>query len=134
MIDVATNADIRRENAKLLAGAVGGSREFARLLGREETQVSQIIGKNPQRQIGPKLARLIEQKFGKPEGWLDVPHDEQEPLQEPAVAFARWFQSLPEDARAKLVQVAPIVTGYAVPDQVVEQRMPVTRRAEANND
>ena len=134
MIDVATNADIRRENAKALADQVGGSRVFARMLSREETQVSQIIGRNPQRQIGPKLARLIEQAFGKPEGWLDVPHDELEPLAEPSVAFARWFQGLPPEARSKLVQIAPIVTGYAVPDQVVEQRMPVTRKAESPND
>ena len=40
----------------------------------EGSQVSQIIGKNPIKNIGNSIAKRIEVAFAKPEGWLDQPH------------------------------------------------------------
>lgn len=70
--------DIRRENLKALAEESGGVAALARLLDRTESQVSQwirgathsVTGK--QRGMKSDTARWIEEKTGKPPGWLDI--------------------------------------------------------------
>ncbi|NOV24183.1 hypothetical protein E5S69_11735 [Cupriavidus necator] len=79
MQKVKTNAEIRRENARLLANEVGQPADLARRLGMSDSQMGQLIGRNPVRNIGPRVARRIEEVCGKPEGWLDVEHFEVEP-------------------------------------------------------
>lgn len=66
--------DVRRENARELARTIGGLAEFGRTLEMEGSQVSQLIGKNPVKNIGNSIARRIERAFSKPEGWIDVQH------------------------------------------------------------
>jgi hypothetical protein len=135
MLVVATVSDVRRENARQLARECGGLSAFAKRIGRADPYVSQLIGVTPQRGIGHAMAKHIEEAFGKPPGWLDAIHDDAAiALSETTIAFARWYQSLAPDERTKLLQVAPIVTGHAVPDDVVEARMPITKRAESTND
>lgn len=68
--------EIRRENARRLANGLGGKSAFARLLQMEASQVSQIIGPNPKKNIGNSIARRIEQAHHLPEGWLDEEHPE----------------------------------------------------------
>lgn len=69
-----TREEVRRENARELARSVGGQTEFGRLLGMEGSQVSQLIGKTPKKNIGNSIAQRIERAFDKPEGWLDAVH------------------------------------------------------------
>ncbi|KQV51340.1 LexA family transcriptional regulator [Duganella sp. Root336D2] len=64
--------DIRRENARKLAEDAGGLAEFARRTGMENSQVSQIIGKNPTKNIGNIIATRIENAFDLVEGSLDI--------------------------------------------------------------
>jgi SOS-response transcriptional repressor LexA len=71
-----TREEIRRENARLLASSAGTKSAFARLVGMDASQVSQIIGPTPSKNIGNSIARRIEQAHHLPEGWLDVPHPE----------------------------------------------------------
>lgn len=71
-----TYSDISRSNARYLAESVGGFKRFCDKVGMAEAQVSQLIGKNPSRGIGRKVARRIEEAFDKPLGWIDQPHDE----------------------------------------------------------
>jgi hypothetical protein len=131
MLDVSNVSEIRRDNARALAAECGGMAAFARRIGRADPYISQLIGTNPQRGIGHAMARHIEKVFEKPPGWMDSRHEEgQDPLTDTTILFARWYQSLPAEARDKLIQVAPIVTGSAVPDAVVEARMPATARAD----
>ncbi|MGH8736253.1 MAG: LexA family protein [Burkholderiales bacterium] len=52
----------------------GGPADAARKLDMDDSQLSQIAGKHPSRNIGTTLARRIERAFRKPEGWLDMPH------------------------------------------------------------
>lgn len=66
-------AKIRRKNLQLLSAEIGGQQELAARLEREPAQISHLIGKTPRKGIGPRLARHIEQRLGKPSGWLDVP-------------------------------------------------------------
>ncbi|MBN0668966.1 helix-turn-helix transcriptional regulator, partial [Pseudomonas aeruginosa] len=65
---------IRRTNALSLAEKEGGTGAFASRIDREPTQVSRLIGSNPTKNIGNKLARHIEECFDLPRGWLDVLH------------------------------------------------------------
>ena len=77
-----TSAAIRLRNLRDLIDDAGGPAQAARRLGMDDSQLSQIGGKNPIRNIGSALARRIEKAFGKPEGWLDVTHS-QMPLPQP---------------------------------------------------
>lgn len=69
-----TAEEIRRENARELARKLGSNAAFADRIDRSSTQVSRFMGKGATTEIGPKMARHIEQCFNKPEGWLDVDH------------------------------------------------------------
>ena len=78
---VNTSSSIRLKNLRELIEKAGGPAEAARRLDMDDSQLSQIAGKNPVRNIGTSLARRIEKAFRKAEGWLDVPHN-QLPLQQ----------------------------------------------------
>lgn len=67
--------DLRRENARALAASAGGLAEFGRKTGMDNSQVSQLIGKSPKKNIGNIIARRIEEAFGLHEGALDLPAD-----------------------------------------------------------
>jgi SOS-response transcriptional repressor LexA len=71
-----TSSSIRLENLRALITNVGGPAEAARKLDMDDSQLSQIAGKHPVRNIGTALARRIEKAFRRPEGWLDVPHSQ----------------------------------------------------------
>lgn len=71
---------VRRENLGIIVREVGGNRALADLLGRSESQVSQLLNgskhfkSNKQRGMRKETARKIEQAVGKPIGWLDIDH------------------------------------------------------------
>lgn len=65
---------IRLVNAKALAKDFSTKTAFAEKLGKEPTQVSRFMGKNPTKRIGDLIAEQIETAFGKPKGWLDIDH------------------------------------------------------------
>lgn len=74
--------EIRLVNVRNLAHKCGGPAEFARKTGLSDSRVSQIIGKNPTKQIGPKAARDIEKSFGLAHGELDLPPSRYSPMVE----------------------------------------------------
>ena len=77
VLDMATtSASIRLANLRALMKKAGGPAEAARKLDMDDSQLSQIAGKTPIRNIGTALARRIEKVFHRPEGWLDVPHSQ----------------------------------------------------------
>lgn len=67
---------IRYQNTRILVDSVGGISSFAEKIGKGQSQTSQFAGTNPIKGIGNKVAREIEETFGKPHGWLDVLHQE----------------------------------------------------------
>jgi SOS-response transcriptional repressor LexA len=71
-----TSSAIRLENFRELIKKAGGPAEAARKLDMDDSQLSQVAGKNPVRNIGTALARRIENAFRRPEGWLDVSHSQ----------------------------------------------------------
>jgi len=62
--------------------------DFAREIGRSDAQVNHLVGPSPIKGIGDAMARHIENKFGKPRGWLDNVHS-------PALsASAEWVATV----------------------------------------
>jgi hypothetical protein len=97
-----TREELRRENARKLASGKGGKADFARLVSMEPSQVSQLIGPNPKKNIGNSIARRIERAYGLPEGWLDVEHPDtamRDDEEEPAVVPSTKAEEA-QDARA----------------------------------
>lgn len=74
-----TSAEIRRDNARRLAAEIGSPADLARRLEMSDSQMGQLIGRNPVRNIGPKIARRIEEVCGRPTGWLDIDHGDVAP-------------------------------------------------------
>jgi len=70
---------IRRENLKRLGKSPG---ELSQLLGRRYTYWRDLM-QEPTKSFGERIARDIEAKFPLPRGWLDVPHDDREPVPQP---------------------------------------------------
>lgn len=71
---------IRYNNTRILVEQVGGVSNFANKINKGQSQTSQFAGTAPIKGIGNKVAREIEEAFGKPHGWLDVSHEEREVL------------------------------------------------------
>ncbi|WEI17852.1 hypothetical protein PY247_16055 [Acinetobacter proteolyticus] len=67
---------IRYNNTRILVDQVGGVSNFANKINKGQSQTSQFAGTTPIKGIGNKVAREIEEAFGKPHGWLDVLHQE----------------------------------------------------------
>jgi SOS-response transcriptional repressor LexA len=65
---------IRLANARSLAKDFPTKVAFAERLGKEPTQVSRFMGKNPTKRIGDLIAEQIEMAFGQSKGWLDIDH------------------------------------------------------------
>jgi len=66
--------EVRVWNMRFLAEELGGVSKFAEKLERSQSQISQLIGKNPNKTVERRLARIVEQKCRRPSGWLDAPH------------------------------------------------------------
>ncbi|EDP46355.1 LexA family protein [Rickettsiella grylli] len=66
--------DIRRKNLRILARTAGGITVLSERLDRSQSQISHLIGNNPIKNIGDRLASHIEKTFNKPHGWLDHEH------------------------------------------------------------
>jgi hypothetical protein len=64
--------DIRRRNTRQLAQRAGGITRLAQRIERDPALVSRYIGKTPTRNIGPRMARVIERAHQLPHGWLDT--------------------------------------------------------------
>lgn len=89
--------EARLENLRLLVAEFGSMAAVARAADTNEKYLWQILNKVPQRgtarAVGDKLARKLEIGCGKPEGWMDAPHD---------AAMAPEDGALLEDIRAEL--------------------------------
>ncbi len=70
-----TAEEIRLANLRALITEAGSPTEAAARLKMEPSQLSQIAGRKPTRNIGSVVARRIEAAWNKPKGWLDVVHN-----------------------------------------------------------
>ncbi len=67
---------IRQQQAQLLMreNAIG-IMELAACIGQDEDKLSAMVGDNPSKSLTDSLARLMEQTFSKPAGWMDSAED-----------------------------------------------------------
>lgn len=73
---MSTKKRIRQQQTQLLMreNAIGMT-ELAACLGLDEDKLEAMVGESPNRQLTDALARLMEQTFSKPIGWLDNSED-----------------------------------------------------------
>lgn len=118
------DADTRRlRNARWLAAKVGGQSKFAARIERDVSFVSQLIGKNPKRSIGNETAKVIEQSFGLPHGWLD---QDFQGLSVAAQQMAEAFDSMSPEQKAALEPLIAAALGYKLADRRPEHYTPIT--------
>ena len=79
LFDEFVHHTVKHPDAATLRGL---ERRFAKRLQIQPSYWSQIKGRS--RQIGERLARQFEQLCHKPYGWMDQPHDEFAPREEPS--------------------------------------------------
>lgn len=73
---MSNNMIIRQQQAQLLMRENAISiLELAACLGLDENKLDAMVGESPSRQLTDTLARLIEQTFSKPAGWMDSAED-----------------------------------------------------------
>lgn len=77
--------EIRRKNLRALSRKVGGVTQLAERLSKLQSQISHLIGTNPIKNIGDKLATQVEKAFNLPHGWLDHLHPD---LQEESAIYS----------------------------------------------
>lgn len=77
----------------MLADSVGGIAEFARRMEMSDSQASQLIGQNPKRRIGDKIAERVERAFNMEPGELDWP-PENSTYKQDVTGVTRGVQSL----------------------------------------
>jgi phage repressor protein C with HTH and peptisase S24 domain len=79
--NMATNDEIRRANLSILISENGGSGKLADKLEKSNSQISQWKNASKHSSTGKERgmsddsARFIEERCGKPRGWMDVPHE-----------------------------------------------------------
>jgi SOS-response transcriptional repressor LexA len=72
--------DIRLNNLEILIAEAGSATKLAQRAGTSESYISQVrrkmrTAKGTPRGIGDELSARLEQGMGKPQGWMDEPHE-----------------------------------------------------------
>lgn len=125
------NKAIRLKNFRALVHEFGGIPELVRLGASSYENLWQIasgtkLPSGKPRGVGDDLARQLEEKCEKPHGWMDQDND-RAALTETGITFGLWFQKLEPLEQEKIRKAIPLVIDKAVPDEVVEERMPITK-------
>ena len=68
--------DIRLKNLEKLISSVKNAAKFAEIIGKSQSELSQIRSDKYQRSVSYDLAREIESIFNKKKGWMDQVHEE----------------------------------------------------------
>jgi hypothetical protein len=126
---------IRIKNLQVLAKEFGGLDLLADKCETSYDTLYQVIKGYPlksgaPRGLGPNLQRKIEEKTGRPAGWMDRDHDAVN-LSPGALIFAKWYDALPADAQRRMLDVGRAVTGVPISSEEVERRMPITKTTNA---
>lgn len=126
-------AQIRLANLRRLIHEAGSLQALAERAGTSYDNLWQIangtlLPSGKPRGIGNVLARRLEEGCRKPVGWMDWDNSAAS-----ASATARFiaekFDTLPPEKQRLTREMFAAITGFAVPDDQVEDRMPITKRA-----
>lgn len=106
--------EIRRDNLRVLAKKYGGASQLAKKIGMTKSWLSQLIGKNPDREMGDQAARNIEKILGLTEGWLDSTHTKGNADQETLIEAVRLVIEVLREERVSLPSEKVALLVYAV--------------------
>lgn len=70
-------------NLRQIVKAAGGTNALAKITGRKNSQISDLAGPNPQRNIGSKLSASLETELGLAPGSLDIPPPKEAKVSDP---------------------------------------------------
>lgn len=104
--------EIRRRNFRQIVDTQfeGSYAKIAEPLGKQSSYFSRVFTEKEKhrRNIGSAMAREIEQVAGKPEGWLDQVHENEEELNIPpeTIEALKAIATLPSDKQQLLLQMA----------------------------
>ena len=70
-------------NLRQIVKAAGGTNALAKITGRKNSQISDLAGPNPQRNIGSKLSASLETELGLAPGRLDIPPPKEAKVSDP---------------------------------------------------
>lgn len=102
---------LRHLNARhLLKTESDGVNDFAYRIGRSQSLVSAYISERPSKNIGDKMARIIEEAFSKEPGWLDNKHEGVDPEQRRLrdIAAHAFGSNLPPDQQQAIMLLSKI--------------------------
>ena len=108
--------------------------ELARRIGIRQPSLSSIESNQTKRIAGETLAGLCRELRTTAKYILDgagpahPPQVEIAEMSAASKAFLRYFNDLTPEEQQKIAEVAKVITGRAVPDHEVEEKMPVTKR------
>lgn len=124
-------AEIRLANLLRLIDEFGSLQQLATHADTSYDNLWQIVRgitlpSGKPRGVGNRLARKLEERCEKPVGWMDWDHS-QANVSQTARFVAEKFDSLPAEKRRLLRDMFAAITGFAVPDGEVEDKMPVTK-------
>lgn len=134
-----TIQEIRHENLLTAIERAGSQTALANASGLSIAYLSQLKTRSVDsktqrpREVGDDAARAIERALGETPGWMDQDHRRAEQI-ERALTFVEWLDSLTPEERAKLPTALGLVTDKAIPDAVIEAKMPVTRKMREANE
>lgn len=124
-------AQIRLTNLHRLIDEAGSLQQLADQAGTSYDNLWQIVSgtllpSGKPRGVGNVLARRLEEGCGKPVGWMDWDNSTRT-ASVTARFIAEKFDSLPADKKRLMREMFAAITGFAVPDDQVEDRMPITK-------
>lgn len=110
-------AEIRRENMGQLVKEFGGNKELGEVIEKSEAQVGQWVVGSKDSKTGKRrgmrddTCRWIEEKTGKPKGWLDIDHSAQietniAPTFEGAIRLLTLYASVSPSAQEMILGFA----------------------------
>lgn len=108
---------------RIMADRFGGKQAaLAEALGRQPDYLSRLFSNK--KALDDGLAREFERRLELPAFTLEIGHG----LTPMAIEVARWFSRMPVDRQQELEPTFKTIMGPHVSDEVVEERMPVTKR------
>ena len=130
--------DIRRLNLRKIIRDNGGVKEAARRASsaghkRNASQFTELCGPTPSRNIGDKLAQALEQEFGLPPGFLDIPPPDETRHSDPFIAgVASAMHNLPAEDKAIVLEISEMLAKRAARRAVLAAPERISLADEAN--
>jgi hypothetical protein len=102
-------------NFRQIIRSVDGTNEAARIMGKKNSYITQIAGPNPQRNIGNRMATMIETAFGLNPGSLDTPPPKQLGNEDPYLSqLCAVLANAPDTDKELVLAIAEWLAGRSM--------------------